>query len=102
VAAFTPPPARSVNNSIKDPVAGRVALLHLVFNAGLVLLFSVNAWVRIALSAHSVIPLIFSIVGIAGLVVSGWLGGELVYVHKVGVPARGSLAAEIKRGKRTA
>jgi uncharacterized membrane protein len=51
----------------------------------------------------SVLPLVLSIVGIAGLIVSGWLGGELVYVHRIGVSAGSSMARrEIRRGKRAA
>lgn len=89
--------------SITDPPAGRVALLHLVVNAGLVVLFALNAWLRSVLPPGSALPLMLSIVGIAGLVVSGWLGGELVYVHRIGVWAGSSTARrEIRRGKRAA
>ena len=93
--------------AITDPRAGRVALLHLAINAGLILLFGVNAWVRALLAPTSMFPLLLSVVGIAGLMVSGWLGGELVYVHRVGV-ARNAVAPSgpalrpIKRGKRAA
>jgi len=88
--------------AITDPRAGRVALLHLAVNAGLVLLFGVNAWLRTLLSPTSMVPLLLSVVGIAGLTVSGWLGGELVYVHRVGVAGNGMALRRIKRGKRAA
>ena len=89
--------------SITDPLAGHVALMHLVVNAGLVVLFALNAWLRSVLVPDSILPLVLSIVGIAGLVVSGWLGGELVYVHRIGVWTGGSMARrEIRRGKRAA
>jgi len=88
--------------SITDPRAGRVALLHLVVNAGLVVLFAANAWLRSVLTPDSLLPLLLSIVGIAGLLVAGWLGGELVYVHRVGVATGGAAPREIKRGKRAA
>jgi|SRR5215813_4257099 len=88
--------------AITDPRAGRVALLHLAVNAGLVLLFGVNAWLRTLLSPTSMVPLLLSVVGIAGLTVSGWLGGELVYVHRVGVVGNGMALRRIKRGKRAA
>jgi uncharacterized membrane protein len=88
--------------SITDPLAGRVVLMHLVVNAGLVVLFALNAWLRSVLSPGSVLPLVLSIVGIAGLVVSGWLGGELVYVHRIGVRAGSMARREIRRGKRAA
>src|SRR5215510_10484014 len=88
--------------AITDPRAGRVALLHLAINAGLVLLFGVNAWLRTLLSSASMIPLLLSVVGIAGLTVSGWLGGELVYVHRVGVAGNAMVPRQVKRGKRAA
>src|SRR5215813_100269 len=66
--------------AITDPRAGRVALLHLAINAGLILLFGVNAWVRTLLPPTSMVPLLLSVVRIAGLMVSGWLGGDLFYV----------------------
>jgi len=93
--------------AITDPRAGRVALLHLAINVGLILLFGVNAWVRTLLAPTSMVPLLLSVVGIAGLMVSGWLGGELVYVHRVGVARNGvapggATLRPIKRGKRAA
>src|SRR5262249_34813431 len=72
-------------SAISDSRGGRVVPLHLAINAGLILLFGVNAWVRALLAPTSMFPLLLSVVGIAGLMVSGWLGGELVYVHRVGV-----------------
>src|SRR5262249_58672442 len=88
--------------AITDPRAGRVALLHLAINAGLVLLFGVNTWLRTLLSPTSMVPLLLSVVGIAGLMVSGWLGGELVYVHRVGVAGNGMALRRSKRGRRAA
>jgi len=88
--------------AITDPRAGRVAVLHLAINAGLILLFGVNAWVRTLLAPTSMVPLLLSVVGIAGLMVSGWLGAELVYVHRIGVVQNGVALRPIKRGKRAA
>lgn len=88
--------------SITDPRAGKVAVAHLAVNVSLVLLFSLNAWLRTALAASSVVPLLLSILGIAGLVVAGWLGGELVYTHKVGVSSDGSAAGATRRNKQAA
>jgi uncharacterized membrane protein len=91
--------------AITDPRAGRVALLHLAINTGLILLFGVNAWVRTLLPLlppTSMVPLLLSVGGIAGLMVSGWLGAELVYVHRIGVAQNGVALRPIKRGKRAA
>ncbi len=70
--------------SIRDPRAGKICLIHLAVNAGLVVLYAVNAWIRTLVAPDSVLPILLSAVGVAGLAVTGWLGGELVYVHKVG------------------
>jgi uncharacterized membrane protein len=35
--------------------------------------------------ADSWVPFALSIIGVVGLAVSGWLGGEMVYVERVGV-----------------
>jgi uncharacterized membrane protein len=86
--------------SITDPRAGKVAATHLVLNAALVVLYSVNAWIRTVLGLDAVLPVLLSVVGVAGLVVTGWLGGEMVYVHRVGV-AQGE-AHSASRGKRAA
>lgn len=87
--------------SITDPRAGKVGMTHLVLNAALVVLSSVNAWIRAVLGPDAVLPLLLSVVGVAGLVVSGWLGGEMVYVHRVGV-AQGEAHSASRRSKRAA
>jgi uncharacterized membrane protein len=37
------------------------------------------------LGPGSEVPLTLTVVGVALLLVSGWLGGEMVYRHRVGV-----------------
>jgi uncharacterized membrane protein len=86
--------------SITDPRAGKVGMAHLVLNAALVVLYSVNAWIRTVLGPDAVLPVLLSVVGVAGLVVTGWLGGEMVYVHRVGV-AQGEAPAS-RRSTRAA
>ena len=79
--------------SLTDPVAVRVAQMHMVINVGLVLLFTVNAGLRIVNGTEALVPVFLSAVGVAALAVSGWLGGELVYVQGVAVqPTRESSA----------
>ena len=65
--------------------AARIATYHMLLNLGAVALFAVNWFVRTRVDADSPWPLVLSIVGVIGVAVSGWLGGELVYVHRVGV-----------------
>jgi uncharacterized membrane protein len=61
----------------------RVALLHMAINLTVVALYIVNAWLRRRGVSDAAIWL--SVISVAMLAVSGWLGGKLVYVHGVAV-----------------
>jgi len=62
------------------------AIVHMSINLVVVALFAINAWMRIrAGGAGSTTPVILSLIAIVLLVVSGWLGGKLVYEKRVGV-----------------
>ena len=65
--------------------AARIGTYHMLLNLGAVAIFAVNWLVRTRVGADSPWPLVLSIVGVIGVAVSGWLGGELVYAHRVGV-----------------
>lgn len=65
--------------------AARIGTYHMLINLGAVALFAVNWFVRTRVAGDSPWPLVLSIVGVIGVAVSGWIGGELVYVHRVGV-----------------
>ena len=71
--------------SLTDPVIVRVAQIHMTINVGLVLLFSINAGLRMINGPETFLPVVLSLLGVAALGVSGWLGGELVYVQGVAV-----------------
>ena len=71
--------------SLTDPVVVRLAQMHMVINVGLVLLFSINAALRLFNGSDALLPVVLSLLGVAALGVSGWLGGELVYVQGVAV-----------------
>ena len=71
--------------SLSDPVIVRVAQMHMVINVGLIVLFTINAVVRILNGPEALLPVLLSVLGVAALAVSGWLGGELVYVQGVAV-----------------
>jgi uncharacterized membrane protein len=82
--------------------ARRIANWHMVLNFGVVGLYVVNLlsrtrWAAPYLAADSWIPLALSIVGVAVLGVSGWLGGEMVYVERVGVQEQADRRAEETR-----
>jgi uncharacterized membrane protein len=63
----------------------RLALTHMALNITVIVLYAVNIGTRLEAGAVSGVPLILSIVAIVLLAVSGWLGGHMVYVHRVGV-----------------
>jgi uncharacterized membrane protein len=63
----------------------RLALTHMALNATIILLYAINIGTRIQGASIAGAPLILSVVGIGLLAVSGWLGGQMVYVHRVGV-----------------
>jgi uncharacterized membrane protein len=63
----------------------RLALTHMAMNLTVVVLFAVNLGMRINGPEVMGLPLALSVVAITLLAVSGWLGGQMVYVHRVGV-----------------
>jgi uncharacterized membrane protein len=69
--------------SLRQPVK-KIALTHMTINLAVVALYLVNVGLRINSPGDS-LPMILSLVGILALLVSGWLGGHMVYVHRVGV-----------------
>lgn len=83
--------------TLTDPVVVRVAQLHMVINVCLVLLFSVNAGLRLLNGPQALLPVFMSMLGVAALGVSGWLGGELVYVQGVAVQPQPEAPAPERR-----
>src|SRR5215467_2810987 len=65
--------------------AARIGTYHMIFNLAAVVIFAINWFVRTRIAGDSPWPLILSIVGVIGVGISGWLGGELVYRERVGV-----------------
>jgi uncharacterized membrane protein len=62
-----------------------IALVHMAINLVVVAAFAVNLWLRTGDLQTMTLPLLLSVAGVILLGVSGWLGGELVHVHMVGV-----------------
>lgn len=71
--------------AITEPLTAKIAERHMIINVSLVLLFAINVLLRFSTGPHAIAPVVLSVVGVGGLVISGWLGGELVYVKGVGV-----------------
>jgi uncharacterized membrane protein len=69
--------------SLQAPIR-RIALFHMGINLTVVALYAVNFWLRLE-GAQNSTGVWLSVAGIGFLVVSGWLGGKMVFEHGVGV-----------------
>ncbi|OQW37318.1 MAG: hypothetical protein A4E19_14260 [Nitrospira sp. SG-bin1] len=78
-------PGAADYRSLSNPRVVSIARLHMLLNLSLVFLYGVNAWLRYVGSPDALVPSLLSWVGVVVLGISGWLGGELVYVRRVGV-----------------
>lgn len=63
----------------------RTAIIHMTINLTVVALFVINAWLRLGNPDKLGTPMLLSAIALGLLVVSGWLGGKMVYEHGVGV-----------------
>ena len=79
----------------------RIALIHMGLNLAVVGLFVANAWLRQASPDVSPagLPFGLSLVAVALLGVSGWLGGKMVFEAGVGVSAGEAPAAGTRPGR---
>lgn len=74
--------------SISDPKVKTIGKAHMYVNLGLVALFAIDLWLRVKGVPTAGWPIGLSILGVILLGVSGWLGGEMVYVHGVAVETK--------------
>jgi uncharacterized membrane protein len=88
-------------SSLTDPRVKKVATLHMGMNLAVMALVAVNLWLRAQYPVDTGIPLALSALSILLLGATGWLGGELVYIHGVGVEPQHDIArmARAKRRK---
>ena len=74
------------------PPLKKIALTHMAINLTAVVLYAINIWLRASsptnVDTSMSIPVLLSIIGVALIFVSGWLGGQMVYVYGVGVEGR--------------
>jgi len=82
--------------SIRDARAKRIATFHLILNLTGVVLFAINFWLRLS-DRTAGLPMILSLITIIAVGISGWLGGELVYVHGVGVEDKSPTREELRK-----
>ncbi len=73
--------------SIKERQAKQIGVFHMVSNVSALVIFGVSFWMRSkgAAASEAKGPLILSIIAMLLLSVGGWLGGSLVYKHRVAV-----------------
>jgi len=69
------------------PGPRRTAIAHMTINLTVVALYAVNFWMRLGSpeKAGAGTTLWLSVIAIGLLVISGWLGGKMVYVYGVAV-----------------
>jgi uncharacterized membrane protein len=74
------------------PPVKKIALTHMTINLTTVVLYAINIWLRVRdpsnIGPNMSTPVLLSIIGVALLCVSGWLGGQMVNVYGVGVEGR--------------
>lgn len=74
------------------PPVKKIALTHMAINLTAVVLYAINIGLRtsrgVGVDSSTGIPLLLSIIGVALIFVSGWLGGQMVHVYGVGVEGR--------------
>jgi uncharacterized membrane protein len=71
---------------LHDSNARRIGLYHMVLNLAIVAAQAASFWLRTVDEAMGPLPRGISIVAVAALVASGWLGGHLVHVLGVTQP----------------
>jgi uncharacterized membrane protein len=71
--------------SIREPRAKRIGIAHMIVNLVVVGLYVVNLFLRSIEGASATLTIALSVVGVGLLSLSGWLGGEMVYIYHVAV-----------------
>jgi len=71
--------------SLADRKIKKIAVTHMAINLVAVTLYAVNIGLRVTGGGNHGIPLFLSAIAVVLLGISGWLGGEMVYAHAVGL-----------------
>jgi uncharacterized membrane protein len=78
----------------------RTGIVHMILNLAIVAIQVINFWMRSDPNyATSRLPVWISVIAVAALIVSGWLGGQLVHVFGVTQPGHESNAAADARDR---
>ena len=70
---------------ITNPKTKSIAIWHMLLNLLAVAVFAVDFWLRMSRPAGENIPIVLSVVGVILIMITGYLGGEMVYVRGVAV-----------------
>ena len=70
---------------LQNPKTKTIAIWHMTINLLAVVLYCVNFSLRMHRAPGDNLPIVLSAIGIVLIIISGWLGGELVYVRGVAV-----------------
>jgi uncharacterized membrane protein len=70
---------------IRNPKTKSIAIWHMLINLLAVAAYVFNFWLRIHRSAGDTLPIALSVLGVVLITISGWLGGEMVYVRGMAV-----------------
>jgi uncharacterized membrane protein len=85
--------------SLKDPEVVKIANWHARLNVIALVIFAASFYLRTTngarlASGSYAVTVLLSVLGVILISISGWLGGEMVYVHRVAVePQRDTNAA---------
>ncbi len=71
--------------SLQNPKTKSIGIWHMIINLLAVALYCVNFWLRMHRAPGDNLPIVLSVIGVLLIMISGWLGGELVYVRGVAV-----------------
>lgn len=74
--------------AIRESKAKRIGIAHMAINLLVVVLYAVNLFVRGTQGYGADAGVALSVAAVGLLSISGWLGGELVYVYGVAVEGR--------------
>jgi len=70
--------------ALKPSPVKKIALWHMTINIAAVILFCTNLYLRTG-APETTLSFVLSIIGVGSIFVAGWLGGQMVYVHGLGV-----------------
>jgi uncharacterized membrane protein len=88
--------------SLDRPIVKRLGITHMLLNVCAVALFSTNLFLRTQMGAGSVAPVLLSVIGLVLISISGWLGGQMVYVYGVAVEPQPVAPSEEPGARRAA